>query len=137
MCSCKRLLAGAGVGVDCGDDVERRCSGDRLRDSCGFEDRLQLSGADYCIDLWDAFLNLVAVALDQASGDDQLFRFAGRFVARHFEDGVDGLLLGGVDKAAGVDDQDFGVFWTRGEARAGAVEQAHHHLGVDEVFGAA
>ena len=62
---------------------------------------------------------------------------AGGFVAGHFEDGVDGLLLGGVDEAAGVDDEDFGVFGAGGEARAGAVEQAHHDLGVDEVFGAA
>ena len=60
-----------------------------------------------------------------------------RFCADHLEDGVDGLLLGGVDEGAGVDDEDFGVFGVGGEARAGAVEQAHHDLGVDEVFGAA
>ena len=62
---------------------------------------------------------------------------AGGLVAGHFEDGVDGFLLGGVDEAAGVDDEDFGLFGVGGEARAGAVEQAHHDLGVDEVFGAA
>ena len=55
----------------------------------------------------------------------------------HFEDGVDGLLLGGIDEGAGVDDEDFGVFRGVGEARAGAVEQAHHDFRVDEVFGAA
>ena len=58
-------------------------------------------------------------------------------MAGHFEDGVDGLLLGGVDEGAGVDDEDFGVFGALGEAGAGAVEQAHHDFGVDEVFGAA
>ncbi len=58
-------------------------------------------------------------------------------MAGHFEDGVDGLLLGGVNEAAGVDDEDFGVFWTGGEARTGAVQQAHHDLGIDEVFGTA
>ena len=40
-------------------------------------------------------------------------------------------------KRAGVDDEDFGLVDVGGEARAGAVEQAHHDLGVDEVFGAA
>jgi len=55
----------------------------------------------------------------------------------HFEDGVDGLLLGGIDEGAGVDDEDFGVFEAVGEAGAGAVEQAHHDFAVDEVLGAA
>ena len=58
-------------------------------------------------------------------------------MAGHFENGVDRLLLGRVDEGAGVDDEDFGLFGMGGEPRAGAVEQAHHHLGVDEVFGAA
>ena len=29
-----------------------------------------------------------------------------------------------------------GIFRPSGETRAGAIEQAHHHLGIDEVFGA-
>ena len=47
------------------------------------------------------------------------------------------FLLGGVDEGAGVDDEDIGVFRAGGEASAGAVEEAHHDLGIDEVFGAA
>jgi hypothetical protein len=39
-------------------------------------------------------------------------------VLDHLEDGVDGLLLGGVDEAAGVDDEDLGVFGVRGELGA-------------------
>ena len=65
------------------------------------------------------------------------FAAARGLVAGHFQNGVDGLLLGGVDEGAGVDDEDFGLFGMSGQARAGAVEQAHHHLGVNEVFGAA
>ena len=61
----------------------------------------------------------------------------GDLVLHHLEDGVDGLLLGGVDEAAGVDDEDVGVFGAGGELRAAAMEQAHHDLGVDEVLGAA
>ena len=55
----------------------------------------------------------------------------------HLQYRVDRLLLGRVDEAAGVDDEDLGLFGMGGEASAGAVEQAHHHLRVDEVFGAA
>ena len=58
-------------------------------------------------------------------------------MAGHLKDGVDRFLLGRVNKAAGIDDQDVGLFRVRSKARAGAVEKAHHYLGVDEVFGAA
>ena len=108
-----------------------------MREAGGFEDGFELAGADYGVDFWDALPDFVAVALDEAAGDDELAGRAGGFVAGHLEDGVDRLLLGGVDEAAGVDDEDLGLFGMGGEARAGAVEQAHHHLGVDEVFGAA
>ena len=48
-----------------------------------------------------------------------------------------GFLLGSIDEAAGVDDEDLGLLGAGGQARAGAVEKAHHDLGIDEVFGAA
>ena len=47
------------------------------------------------------------------------------------------FLLGRIDEGTGVHDKDFGVFRAGSEARAGAVEEAHHDFGVDEVFGAA
>jgi hypothetical protein len=83
----------------------------------GFEDGFELAGADYGVDFGDVLLDLVAVALDEAAGDDEALGFAavGDLVLHHLEDGVDGLLLGGVDEAAGVDDEDFGVFGARGE----------------------
>ncbi len=49
----------------------------------------------------------------------------------------DRFLFGGVNERTGVDDEDIGVFRVSRQARAGAVEEAHHHFGVDEVFGAA
>ena len=84
-------------------------------------------------------MDFVAVALDEAAGDDEALGFAAvlLLVLDHLEDGVDGLLLGGVDEAAGVDDDDLGVFGAGGELGAAVVEHAHHDLGVDEVFGAA
>jgi len=105
---------------------------------CG-EDGFELAGADYGVYFGDVLLDFVAVALDEAAGDDDATRFAAvlLLVLDHLEDGVDGLLLGGVDEAAGVDDDDLGVFGARGELGSVVVEETHHDLGVDEVFGAA
>ena len=102
-----------------------------------FENGFQLAGADDGVDFRNVFLDFVAIALDKAAGDDELSGAALSFEAGHFEDGIDGFLLGGVNEGAGVDDEDFGVFRPCGEARAGSVKKAHHDLGVDEVFGAA
>ncbi len=107
------------------------------RDPCGFENRFELAGADDCINLGNVLADLISVALHQASGDDQLSCRAGSLEASHLENRIHRLLLGRVDKTAGVYDQDFSLFRMGGQSRAGAIEQAHHHLGVDEVFGAA
>ena len=105
----------------------------------GGQDGFEFSGADYGVYFGDVFLNFVAVALDEAAGYDDALGFAAvlLLVLDHLEDGVDGLLLGGVDEAAGVDDDDLGVFGAGGELGSVVVEEAHHDLGVDEVFGAA
>ncbi len=135
-----------GAGCACGEgalreDVERAVV---LRVSSGGqagggEDGFQFAGADYCVNFGDVLLDLVAVALDEAAGDDDALGLSAvlLLVLDHLEDGVDGLLLGGVDETAGVDDDDLGVFGAGGELGPVVVEQAHHDLGVDEVFGAA
>src|ERR1035441_8813407 len=79
-------------------------------DSGGGQNAGQLAGAENGVDLRDVLLNLVAVALHQAAGDDELAGTAVRLVPNHFEDGIDRLLLGGVDERAGVDPDDVGVF---------------------------
>ena len=131
------FLSGAGCGRLTAEDVEGRGRGGSGGETCGFENRFELAGADDGVHFGDALADFVAVALDQAADDDELFGRARGFVAGHFEDGVDGLLFGGVDEAACVDDEDFGFLRMRGQARAGAVQQTHHHLGVNEVFGTA
>ena len=55
----------------------------------------------------------------------------------HLENGVDGLLFGGIDKAAGVDDDHLGIAGLRRELVSAFSQMAHHHLCVDEVLGAA
>ena len=115
-------------GADCG-----------LMEACRFEDGFELAGAYDGVDFGDVLADFVAVALDEAAGYDEALGAAsvGDLVLDHLEDGVDGFLLGGVDEAAGVDDEDVGVFGAGGELGSSAMEQAHHDLGVDEVLGAA
>ena len=106
-------------------------------EACGFEDGFELSGSHDGVDFRDVFLDLVAIALDKAASDDEFFCAAAGFVTRHLKDGRNGFLLSGVNEGTGVDDEDFGVFGAGGEACTCAVEEAHHDLGVNEVFGAA
>jgi hypothetical protein len=105
----------------------------------GSENRFQLAGADDGVDLWDILLNLVTVAFNQAAGDDDALGLAAilLLVLDHFEDRVDRLLFGRVDEAAGVNDDDLGVFSIRRQFGSIVVEQPHHHLGVNEVLRAA
>ena len=103
---------------------------------CG-ENIFQFAGADDGVDFGNVFANLVAEALDQASGDDEFFRLASGLVRGHFEDGVDRFLLRAFDERAGVDDDHVGVFGAAGEFGSGAGEQAHHDFAVDQVLGAA
>ena len=73
-----------------GEDVEGRRRGGRVgRDAGGFEDGFELAGADDGVDFRDVFLNFVAIALDEAAGDDELACAALGLVAGHLEDGVD------------------------------------------------
>ena len=54
----------------------------------GGKDGFELAGADDGVYFRDAFLNFVAIALDEATGDDELASAARGLVASHFEDGV-------------------------------------------------
>jgi len=87
------------------------------------------------VDLGQLAGQLGAVTLDQtAHGGDarpaRVRRLAGR------EDGRDRLLLGGIDEAAGVDDDNLGELHGR-EAVTGGDETAHEAVGVGLVLGAA
>ena len=101
------------------------------------QDLFQFACAHHGIHFRDALLDLIAIAFDQAPGDDQLAGAPARLELGHFEDGIDGLLLGFVDERAGVDDQDVSGFRLIGDLRPRAVEEPHHDFRVDEIFGAA
>ena len=56
---------------------------------------------------------------------------------RHFQNGIDRLLLGRVNKRAGIYHDHVGVFGARRDLRSAGLQHAHHYLAIDEVLGAA
>src|SRR5258708_38608902 len=88
--------AGAGYAVAwyAAEELQRRSGAS----PDGSNDFWDLTRADDRVDLGDLFLELVAVALGEAAGDDETLAGAVFLQLRHLEDRVDRLLLGGVDE---------------------------------------
>ena len=80
---------------------------------------------------------VLAVALGQATDGDDGLRAAGLLEVGGLEQGVDRVLLGGLDEAAGVDHDGVGVLGVGDEHEAVGLEAAGQLLGVDLVAGAA
>ena len=96
-----------------------------------------LAGAQHGVDLADLRLQFAAVALRQAAGDDEFLAAPGLLQLGELQDRVHRLLLGRVDERAGVDHEHVGRRRVGGDVVAGLLDQADHHLGVDEVLRAA
>ena len=136
------LLDGTGGTIDLGlrEDLERGVVGVAgRREPSGGEDSFEFTRAYDGIDLGNVLLDFVAVALDQAAGDDEALRLAsvGSLVLHHLKDGIDGLLLGRIDEAARIDDKNLGVLGAGGNVAASLMQHPHHHFGVDQVLRAA
>ena len=78
------------------------------------------------------------VALRHAAGDDELLALlaGGGLAVAHLVDGLERLVLRGVDEGAGIDDDHVGLGGVRGHGHAGLGEVADHDLGIDQVLGA-
>ena len=125
--------------VPCIQNTKRRIS-NRFRRSIQprrSQDLFQFARAHNSVDFRNILPDLVPIALHQATGHNEPPRPAIRLVLRHLEDRIDGLLLGRVNKRAGIDDENLGRLHVGRHLRAGAVQQTHHDLAVDEVLGAA
>ena len=95
------------------------------------------SNADNGVDLGDLLHDLLLVALGQAAGDDDLQVRVLLLVLAGHQNVLDGFGLGGLDKAAGVDDDDVRL---RGVAHGGVTvldEGVAEYVGVDLVLRAA
>ena len=90
-----RLFPRPSLRCGAGEDIEGRCGngGFGHGEAGGLEDGFEFTGADDGIDFRNVLYDFVAVALDEAAGDDELAGGAGGFEARHLQDGVDRLLL--------------------------------------------
>ena len=96
-----------------------------------------LAGAEHRVDLRNLFFQLVAVALGQATGNDQTAARSVLLLLHHFENGVDRLLLRRVDERARVDDEDIGFAGISRELVSGLLRQPEHHLRIHEILRAA
>ena len=100
------------------------------------DDALELVGADQGIHLGHLLADIPAIALHQASGHDQPLGAPDLLILGHLQDGIHGLLLGGVDEAARVHHQHVGLVRVRSQLVTLGHELAHHHFAIHEVFGA-
>src|ERR1039458_3283270 len=111
--------------------------GVRLHPLADGDDTFQLVGADEGIHFGEFGADIAAEPLHQAAGDDQFPGAADFLVLGHLQDGVDGLLFGGVDETARVDHEDVGLIGMGGEFVPSGDELTHHDFTIDEVFGTA
>ncbi len=116
-------------------EVRLRRRGARLQPLASRHDIVELVGADDGIHFGEFLEDVAAVPLHQATRHDQAAGAAGFLVRGHLQDGIDGLLLGRVDEAAGVDHQHVGVAGMRRQLVAAGHQLAHHDFAIDEVFG--
>ena len=74
-----------------------------------FGDAMVLTGADKEIDFRHLALEILVVALREATRGDEHLALGAFLELRHIEDRLDRLLFRGLDERAGIDDDDFGV----------------------------
>jgi hypothetical protein len=75
--------------------------------------------------------------LDQAANDDNSSDEALAFALEHLADDLEGFLLGGVDEAAGVDQDGIYLLGVGVELEALLEEAGEEAFAIDGVFGAA
>ena len=114
-------LAGA-VGADAAQDGGQRLVG---------------ADAHHRVHLRHLAGNLALVAFGQAAGDDDFQRRVLLLVAAGQQDVLDGFLLGGLDKAAGIDDDGVRLGGVGDGLVAVGQQCVAEHVGIHLIFGAA
>ena len=103
----------------------------------GGDDLGVAAGAHDAVHLGQLLHQLVLIALGQAAGDQQLAQLPLLFQLGQLQDILNGLALGGVDKAAGVEHRRVRPLGLGGDLMPSASDQCHHLLGVHQILGAA
>ena len=103
----------------------------------GIADVAVAAGAQDAVHLRQLLQHVLLVPLGHAAGDDDLFHLASALQLRHLQDVVDGLLAGGLQKAAGVHHHHVGPFRLSLDGVTGGLDSGHHLLAVHLVLGAA
>src|SRR5262249_56212111 len=101
----------------------------------GADDLRHFTRAEDRVDLRNFLLQLVAIALRHAAGDDQFPAPSGLLPLRHLEDGVDRFLFRGIDERARVHDEDVRRRLVARQFVARLLGETEHHFRVDEVLG--
>ena len=121
-----------------GDEVLGGCAGGAGEDATNDGGNLlQLVEANEGIDLGELSGEFTGEALGHATGDDEALIGVATMkttIAMGFENGGDTFGFGGVDKRAGVDDQDIGLSRVGGEVYSSGAQMTQHDFGVDEIF---
>ena len=104
---------------------------------CGGGNVIVAARAEDAVHLGHLLQNFVLVALGQAAGDQNFSQPALLLQLRHLEDVGNGLLLGRVDEAAGVDNDQIRAVRLAGDPVTGLLKPEEHLLRIDLVFGAA
>ena len=93
--------------------------------------------AHHSVHLGDLLLDLAAVTLSQAAGDDDLQLRVLLLVGAGLQNVLNGLGLGALDKTAGVDQNNIGFTQVGHRLVTGRKQDVHHHVQIDLVLGAA
>jgi hypothetical protein len=88
--------------------------------------------ADHAVQPWHFLHQIRAVPLRQAAGGDHHLVFT--LAVGQFAQGVNRFLLGGVNKAAGIDDQYFGLIRVANAAHPVLVEHLRDAFRVHRIF---
>ena len=99
-------------------------------------DLRELVQSDERIHFGNGALEFRLVPLDQAARHDDSLAPARLFPGTGAQDGIHRLFLGVANEAAGIDEDDIGLFrgWRQGDPLG--PEHRHHVLGIHEVLGA-
>ena len=95
------------------------------------------AGAQHAVHLGQLLHQLLLVALGQAAGDQQLLQLPLVLEGGQLQNILDGLALGRVDKAAGIEHRHIGPRRLSGHGVARLAHQGHHLFGIHQVLGAA